>query len=130
MNEVRAFWENYLDTELAYEPQNRELSDAILKFIPSLVPAVMRSIINPIVTAQVDPRVLKACGLPVPSRARKRISSAVMRALGNSDPKPDRADGAPSPSDALKKELYPNGWSIQALGTHLTAHTSETKETR
>lgn len=125
---VRAFWEEYLDTELAFEPQNKELSDALLKFIPTLVPAVLRPVINAIVTAQVDPRVLKACGLPVPSRARKAFSSSVMRAIGKSDPKPDRTDSAPSPSDALKKKLYPTGWSIQSLGTHLGAHAADLKE--
>ncbi|MBF4585679.1 oxygenase MpaB family protein [Curtobacterium sp. VKM Ac-2887] len=125
---VRAFWEAYLDTELAYEPQNKELSEALLAFIPTLVPRALRPVINSIVTAQVDERVLRACGLKAPSRRRKTISSMVLGAIGRSDPKPDRADGDPSPSDALKKALYPNGWSIQTLGTHLRAHAHDTKD--
>ncbi|SDZ47590.1 oxygenase MpaB family protein [Herbiconiux ginsengi] len=36
IEEARAFWENYLDTELAFEPQNKELADALLQFMPTL----------------------------------------------------------------------------------------------
>ena len=30
--------------------------------------------------------------------------------------------------DALKAELYPNGWTIQSLGTHLSAHAEDVKD--
>lgn len=121
--EVRAFWEDYLDHDLAFEPQNKQLADALLRFMPTLVPTPLKPVINAIVTAQVDPRVLRACGLPVPSRRRVAMSSAVMRAIGRSDPKPDIiGDKPPGAADRIKQEIYPNGWTIQELGTHLPAH--------
>ena len=126
--EMRAFWQNYLATELAFEPQNRVLSDALLAFMPSLVPPALKRLINPIVTAQVDPRILVACGLPVPSKIRKSFSNTMMKTIGKSDPKPDATVNERGVMDALKKQAYPNGWTIQTLGTHLGAHGAHTKE--
>ena len=128
MEEVRAFWEDYLDHDLAFEPQNKELADALLAFMPSLAPPVLRPFLNGIVTAQVDPRVLRACGLPAPSRARRTLSGAAMRAIGRSDPRPDSGDSGPSTADRIKKQVYPNGWSVQTLGTHLQAQAFDEKE--
>ena len=126
---ARAFWENYNDTELAFEPQNKELTDALLAFMPTLVPKAMRGIINPIVTAQVDPRILEACGIPKPSRARRWMSNTMLKAMAKADPKPDVEGSGRGAMDALKAELYPNGWTIQSLGTHLNAHAEEVKDT-
>jgi hypothetical protein len=130
IEEMARFWEEYLDTQLAFEPQNKELADALLRFTPNIVPAPMRPFINGLMTAQVDPRILEACGLPIPSRARKSVSHAFFRAMGKADPRPDPAPGT-EPTDPLKKlaeQLYPSGWSIQTLGTHLQSHGSVNTE--
>lgn len=119
---MKAFWQNYLDTELAFELQNKTLSDSLLRFTPTLAPRIIRPLMNPLMTAQVDPRILKACGLSTPSRLRKRLSSAAMRAIGKSDPKPDTSGPIKNPVEALAAKVYPHGWSIQTLGTHLRSH--------
>ncbi|WP_072801612.1 oxygenase MpaB family protein [Rhodococcoides yunnanense] len=120
MDGVRAFWNHYLDTQATFEPQNKALTDALMTFMPTLVPGPLKRIINPILTAQVDPRILRACGLPVPSRLRKGLSTAFVKSLGKSDPKPDSYTST-TLSD-LRDKIYPNGWSIQTLGTHLKEH--------
>lgn len=120
---IQEFWEHYVDTQMAFEPQNKALSVALMKFMPTLVPAPLKRIINPIVFAQVDPRILRACGLPLPSRLLKAVSTLFVKAMGKSDPKPDSYKS--TVLDDLRDKLYPNGWSIQTLGTHLNAHKND-----
>jgi hypothetical protein len=119
LEEMRLVWENYMDTELAFEPQNARLTKAFLDFVPTTFPAALRPLANPVLTAQVDPRILRACGLRVPSAARKRFSTAVLRAIGRRDPVPDPTPGKVDKVTALAKTVYPCGYSIDRLGTHL-----------
>jgi hypothetical protein len=120
LGEMRAVWEHYMDTQLALEPQNERLTKAFLDFIPTMFPMpLLRPLAIPVLTAQVDPRILRACGLRVPSAARKRFSTAVLRALGKRDPVPDMGPGKPDKINALAETLYPHGWTVDMLGTHL-----------
>ncbi|ROQ04629.1 uncharacterized protein DUF2236 [Rathayibacter sp. PhB93] len=121
--EMEDFYEHYLDTQLAFEPQNKELTDAVLGLVPQFVPAPMRPFINPILTAQIDPRILRACGLPAPSRLRKKISTSLLRAIAKADPIPDGVSGS-NPIKTFADDIYPNGWTIQSLGTHIRSHTA------
>jgi hypothetical protein len=41
-----------------------------------------------------------------------------MKRVGKSDPVPDNA---PNRLDALVKSVYPNGWQLNSLGTHIEA---------
>ncbi|MBB2943326.1 uncharacterized protein (DUF2236 family) [Actinoplanes lutulentus] len=121
--EMRAFWEHYLDTQTAYEPQNQRLAEAFLAYLPTLAPAPLRRLITPILLAQVDPRILRACGLPLPSALKKRASTAAMRALGRKDPVPTPAPGEPSGLDKQISAIYPHGWTVDTVGTHLPSAT-------
>ncbi|GAA1657081.1 oxygenase MpaB family protein [Actinoplanes couchii] len=116
--QMRARWDRYLDEQVAYEPQNERLTRAFLNYLPTLLPRPVRPLINPILTAQVDPRILRGCGLPLPSRARRRLSTTVLRTLGRLDPRPDSPPGSAGPLDQHIKAIYPYGWSTPDLGTH------------
>ncbi|SDZ48251.1 oxygenase MpaB family protein [Herbiconiux ginsengi] len=122
LEEAESFWNSYLDTELAFEAQNKELTDALLRFVPTLFPAGLGSVLTPLMLAQVDQRILAACGLREPSGTKKRLSATMMRQLGKSDPKPDSVKSATDPIGDLQKKLYPNGFDIKGLGTHLSQH--------
>lgn len=117
--EMRAFWEDYLDTQTAYEPQNQRLAEAFLRYLPTLLPAPVRPLVNPVLSAQVDARILRACGLRVPSAARKRLSTSLIRALGRRDPVADPAPGEPGVLDRQIASIYPHGWNVHTVGTHL-----------
>ena len=116
--ERRAFLDDYLDEHTAFEPRNRALADAFLAFLPKLFPRPLRPLVTPILLPQVDPRVLRACGLPEPSVTGKRISTAMMRALGRTGPAPDVKPGERNVIEKMAEAIYPNGWTVHMLGTH------------
>jgi hypothetical protein len=116
MAEVRAFWEHYMNNKLAFEPQALRMTDVLTGFIKTLFPPPLSYCLAPLLLAQVDPRILKACGKPVPGAFAKTISDKFFRMLGKNDPAPD---GAPDGLAALAKKVYPNGYTIKTLGTHL-----------
>jgi uncharacterized protein (DUF2236 family) len=116
--EMRAFWDSYLDENTAFEPQNHSLAKAFLSFVPTLFPRPLRPVVTPILLAQVDPRILRACGLGEPSRAGKRISTMLMRGLGRTGPAPET--GGPDVIGKLAESIYPHGWTVHTLGTHHT----------
>jgi hypothetical protein len=111
---MRAVWEHYLDTHAVYEPQNEVLAKALMKYVPTMMPAPVRPLVGPVLLPQVDPRILRACGLRPPSNLARRLSTAALRGLGRRDPVPD---GAPDGMLDLARTVYPNGWEISDLGT-------------
>jgi hypothetical protein len=120
LDEMRTVWEHYMNTQLAFEPQNKRLAEAFLDFLPTMLPPTLRRLGTPMLTAQVDARILRGCGLRVPSAAKKRLSTALLRAFGKKDPVPDRAPDQPDRLNAFAKVIYPHGWTIDKLGTHLS----------
>ena len=120
--EMHAFWDHYLDAQITYEPQNKRLADAFLAYLPSLAPAPLRPLIGPLLLAQVDPRILRGCGLSLPSAARKRISTAVLRQVGKRSAAPANTEGQEGAMAKMAGPIYPNGWTVNTLGTHLSPH--------
>jgi hypothetical protein len=120
LEEMLQYWEQYVSEQARYEPGNEQLARAFLAYLPQLFPPGLGKPVVALLVAQVDPRILRACGLPVPSAARKRISAAALRALGASGPGRDPRPGERNPIEKLADRLYPHGWSVQTLGTHLT----------
>lgn len=116
---MRAFWNTYLDEQTAFEPQNRVLARAFLRYLATLLPAPLRPLLGPVLLPQVDPRVLRACGLRVPSAAHRRISDVVLRAVGRTGPMPDPDPAKPNVFDKQIAAIYPHGWSVNSVGTHL-----------
>ncbi|MEV6344214.1 oxygenase MpaB family protein [Actinoplanes sp. NPDC051851] len=114
--EMRAFREEYLQEQIAYEPQNRRLADGFMTYVATLVPRPLRPPATSVLLAQVEPRVLEGCGYPVPSGSRKRISDGLMRAIGRLGPAPDPVPGKPSPVDRIVASVYPHGWTLNDLG--------------
>jgi hypothetical protein len=115
LSEMRETWDHYVDTQVTFEPQNRPLSEAMLDHVATLMPKPVRPFVTPLMLAQVDPRIVRACGLAVPSQLVKRMSDRAFHALGRRDPVGDaETDGL----DSLAATVYPDGWTVDRLGTH------------
>jgi hypothetical protein len=108
--------DRYLNEELALEPQNRRMADVLIRHIKTLFPAPLRPIVGSLLLAQVDPRVLRACGKRVPGTLTRRLSSVFFRLLGRQGP---LHDGAPNGLQRLIDKVYPSGYSINTVGTHV-----------
>jgi hypothetical protein len=113
---MRELWNRYVAEQLAFEAQNLRLAEALLRYVAKLMPLPLRPIVEPLLLAQVDPRIVRACGLSVPGAAMRRFSSMALRLLGKRDPVPD---GQPDGLLGLVRTVYPDGWQVHALGTHV-----------
>jgi hypothetical protein len=116
LDEMAAFLDRYLDTQAVFEPQNRRLADAFMGYVAGLFPRPLRTTVKAVLLAQVDPRVLRACGLPVPSGSRKRVSDGLMWTIGRGGAVADPVPGEASGLDRIVSAVYPHGWSIGDLG--------------
>lgn len=114
--ETKAFFEAYLDNHVRYEPQNERLGTVLLSWIGTMAPAGMRSLYRFILVAQLDDRIARACGIHPASRVAKWFAHTALNHLGGKLPV---ADGGPSHLDALVSSVYPNGYEISKIGTHV-----------
>jgi hypothetical protein len=114
--EMRAFFENYLDTELAFEPQNRRMADAFIAWFRQLLPAPMRPLTAPFLLSHLDRRIAKACDLSIPAWPIRRLAHQAMIKIGRRDPVPD---DAPNKFAEMIAEIYPDGFELSRLGTHV-----------
>ncbi|HEX7855191.1 MAG TPA: oxygenase MpaB family protein [Sphingobium sp.] len=112
---LKALFSGYLDRELRYEPRNAELANILLDFYVSLIPRPLRGLFRWILVADVDPRILRACGFTPPSKVRRYVARFFLRLNGRRDPLPD---GAPSDLETMARRVYPEGWTIAQLGSH------------
>lgn len=116
--ETQAFFDHYIDTQVRYDPQNERLARVMLGWIGNLAPALIRPLIGPLLLAQFDDRLARACGFrPMPGPI-KALAHAVLRRIGAQDPIPD---GAPNHLEALVRKVYPNGYRIGEVGTHVAS---------
>lgn len=113
--EMRAGFDHYLDTELAYEPQNERLARALLDWYGTLVPAPFAPLFRMLLVADLDPRVARACGLRQPPAPARHVMNALLRRMARKDPVPD---GVPSKLQKMARDVYPDGWTYADLGTH------------
>lgn len=118
VDELRQFWSDYLDREAFYEPQNERIARSVLAYYATLMPKRGRSLYLALAVATVDPRVLRACGLRVALSPTRWLASALFKALGRRDPVPD---GARDGLAAMARKVYPHGYDIKCLGTHVEA---------
>jgi hypothetical protein len=114
---MRELWDRYMDEQLAFEPQNLRLANVLLEYVAKLMPRPLQPLMKPLLLAQVDPRAVRACGLRVPSAMTKRLSTTAFRGLGKADPVPDNAANGLA---RLAKTVYPAGWQVDTLGTHVS----------
>jgi hypothetical protein len=113
---VEHFYSGYLDTELRYESQNRRLAKILLNWFCGLAPALVRPLLPAMMLSNLDPRIVKACGMKMPSKLTVRVAHRIMKQLGRRDPLPDNA---PNGLAGLVRSVYPDGWDLDTLGTHL-----------
>lgn len=119
LREMRAFYDHYLDTQLDFEPQNRRMSDAFVAWFRKLLPTPLRLLTAPFLYSHLDRRIAKACNVPIPAAPIRTIAHSVMRHVGRRDPVPD---GAPSQLEKMVREIYPEGYMLAQIGTHLDAN--------
>jgi len=122
LKEMRTFWEKYLNEQLAFEPQNLRMANLLLDFVKTLLPVPLRPLMTPIVLAQMDPRIVKACGLQMPGPLTCWLSTTLLRLIAKRDPLPDNT---PDGFETLIKQVYPNGFAIDGLGTHTQVKPAE-----
>lgn len=116
---VYDFYENYLDHELRFEPQNKNLAEVALKWHEDLAPRLLRPLFRRILLATLDPRVTRACGMNVPSKPAIWAADTFMKTLGRRDPLPD---GVSDGLDEIVRTVYPHlEWRIDTVGTHTEA---------
>ncbi len=115
---IKQFWSDYLDREASFEPQNRRLAQAVIKWYERMAPKAIRRLFILLLLADADPRIIRACGLPVPPKIFKILAGLIMRRTGKKDPVPDNA---PNHVEALAAAVYPNGYEMSELGTHIQA---------
>lgn len=114
--EMRTFFENYLDTQLDFEPQNRRMADAFIAWFRKLLPAPLRPLTAPFLLSHLDRRIAKACDVPIPSAPVRSIANYMMKRIGKRDPVPD---GVPNKLEEMVREIYPDGYELNRLGTHV-----------
>lgn len=112
--EMRAFFSNYLDTELRYQPENEQLACALLDWFCAKAPAPIRRTFRTLLISDLDPRVARACGLSQ-SRLARPVMNLILKRMAGKDPVPD---GVPSKLEDMVRAIYPDGWKFEDLGTH------------
>ncbi|MGW4338464.1 oxygenase MpaB family protein [Rhodococcus koreensis] len=118
-----AFRDKYLDDHCFFEPQNRALADSTLTFFESMVPAPLGRLMPKFLLALTDPRIVVACGYKNPGPIARRIAGIVLKLIGKADPV---RDGSPDFAAELASKIYPDGWEVQKLGTHVKAQQPQT----
>lgn len=114
--EVKVYFSHYLDTQLRFEPQNERLAKVLIDWIGGLAPPALAPLFRAMFVADLDPRIARACGLKVASAPTRWAAQAALRHMGRKDPVPD---GLPNGFEDLVSSVYPNGWEIERLGTHV-----------
>lgn len=123
--EMREFVDNYFETQLFFEPQNKEMAEITLDWYTGLAPRPLRGLMRKILLSTLDPRIVKACGLEVPNKLDRTISHIVMKVLASKDPLPD---GRPDMLSELVAQVYPEGYRIEDLGPKLKSSHSPPAE--
>jgi hypothetical protein len=106
--------DQYMDTQLAYEPQNERLARVALKWYGDLAPPPLRPLLRAILLSVLDPRVVRACGLRAPSRPARCAAELSLKFLGRRAP---RRRSRSDPMEALVRRVYPHGWDLNLLGS-------------
>jgi hypothetical protein len=119
--ELKTFFSHYLDTQLNFEPQNEKLARVLIRWYGEQVPGPFRGIFRTLLVADLDPRIIRACGLRQPFKLMKLLAQALMRRTGRKDPVPD---GVPNGLEDLIRSVYPNGWTFDDLGGVVKAKTA------
>jgi hypothetical protein len=114
MIEMKQYLSEYFDTQLYFEPQNLRMAKVALDWYVGLAPLLARKLVRKIMLGVLDPRVVRACGLPVPGKISRLICDAAMRMLGRRDPIQDGVGS--DPMVGLAKLVYPNGYDFDMLG--------------
>jgi uncharacterized protein (DUF2236 family) len=113
---MKAFWSDYLEQHARFEPQNRRLAKATLGYFAKLFPAPLRPLAPAMLLGALDPRITRACGLGTQSRGTRWMSHKFLSRMGKLDPVPDNA---PDGLGSLVAQVYPDGWELSELGTHI-----------
>lgn len=121
------FVENWKKEQLRFEPQNKILADSLMEFILSDVPTIFRPIARAFfLSVGPDERLITNCHHEMPPVWVQKICRAAMKVYGHADP---LTDGLMPQTQKLVDRVYPNGYSIDRLGTHLRPAQPDTDTT-
>jgi len=121
--DCKQFFMDYLDSELGYEPQNKMLADNLMTFLVADTPAFLRPVMRDLfLAAGYDDRIIVSCGYSPPNRLMKILCRLFLRVFARLDP---CIDGPSAAALRLVRRVYPNGYQIKKLGTHVSAIAEE-----
>ena len=105
LEEMQAFCDDYLDRQIAYEPQNKRLADRLVDFILGNYPEVVRRPLQAFfLSIGMDERLVTNCGYKMPSPRAQKLSCRLMGYYGKLDP---LVYGLSPFAQKLVDELYP-----------------------
>lgn len=118
IEQMVAFRDDYFARQVYFAPQNRRLAASALEVMATLVPGHIAPRVEPVMMSLTDPRIVAALGYDYPDEQyRDRVVQAT-RDNARADATEKRAGG---PLLALIGSVYPDGYQIERLGTHLRA---------
>jgi hypothetical protein len=114
--EMVAFRDDYFDRQVSYAPQNRRLAESAIAVLGELLPEHDSAATERILLSVVDPRVVAALGYDYPEEGYRAKVVRAARAHAAADATEKGAGGALM---ELIARIYPDGYEIARLGTHL-----------
>ncbi|MBM7417446.1 MULTISPECIES: oxygenase MpaB family protein [Nocardiaceae] len=116
---METFCADYLDAQIAYEPQNKRLGATLLDYVLKDYPKILHRPIQAFFfSVGPDDRLITNCGFDLPSPRAKKISRKLMRLYAKLDPMPG---GLTALAQDLVAKEYPDGYQVDLLGTHVNA---------
>ncbi|MCM3922548.1 hypothetical protein ND748_12875 [Frankia sp. AiPs1] len=114
--EMVAFRDDYFDRQVRFAPSNRRLAESALRLLATVVPAHIAPRVEKVLMSLTDPRIVAALGYDYPDAAyRERVHRATREHAAR-----DATDKrAPQLVLDLIASVYPDGYEIDRLGTHL-----------
>ncbi|MCW2528405.1 MAG: hypothetical protein JWM76_3265 [Pseudonocardiales bacterium] len=111
-----AFRDDYFARQVSFAPQNKRLAQSAITVLAELIPAHLAGSAEKIFMTLTDPRVVAALGFEYPDTAYRERVFAATREYARADATEKRATG---PLLNLIAGIYPAGYEIARLGTHL-----------
>jgi len=117
LDEMQVFCDEWEDKNLYFEPQNEKLAKQLIDFVLADLPRPLRPAARAFfLSVGPDDRYVTACGIDMPSKRAQGWARWVMRQYGRLDP---LVDGPSKAALKLVERLYPDGYEIRNLGTHV-----------
>ncbi|NIL85854.1 hypothetical protein CH281_18880 [Rhodococcus sp. 06-221-2] len=116
---METFCTDYLNAQIAYEPQNKRLADSLVDYVLKEYPRILhRPLLAFFLSVGPDDRLITNCGYDLPSPRAKKLSRKLMGLYAKLDP---LTDGLTSLAQTLVEKEYPDGYKVDLLGTYVNS---------